>query len=147
MTLWLTFMHCLQGISLDLHSFLVAQVGEDIYKDKAMLPHGFMSSEFLQSCTLCAAYFAGVQRQVSSPYSSSCAAVTSYCCHPVPGAPACAVTAAVYTVAAFVPVDAAAAHDVALAVNVDQLYVKFRSWHHPPRLSTLCLAVIALDDC
>ena len=123
MTLWLTFMHCLQGIGVALHSFLVAQVGEDIYKDKAMLPHGFMSSEFLQSCTLCAAYFAGVQHQVCIPYSSSCAAVTSYCCHPVAVAPAC--TAAVYTVAALVPVDAAAAHDVALAVNVDQLYVMF----------------------
>lgn len=47
-------------------SFLVNRVGEDVYKDKALLTLDCLPNDFLQSCIQCAAYFAGVQQQVST---------------------------------------------------------------------------------
>ena len=44
----------------------MSQVGEDVYKDKALLTLDCLSNKFLQSCIQCAAYFAGVQQQVST---------------------------------------------------------------------------------
>ncbi|KAL0044230.1 hypothetical protein WJX82_005654 [Trebouxia sp. C0006] len=55
-----------KGIDPDLHTFLVSQVGEDVYKDKALLALNCLPNDFVQSCTQCAAYFAGVQQQVIS---------------------------------------------------------------------------------
>lgn len=55
----------LQGIDPDLHDFLVSRVGEDVYEEKALLPREHLSTDFQQSCIQCAAYFAGVQQQVS----------------------------------------------------------------------------------
>ena len=49
----------------DLHSCLVHRVGEDVYRDKALLALDCLPNNFLQSCIQCAAYFAGVQQQVS----------------------------------------------------------------------------------
>lgn len=54
----------MQGISLELHSYLVSQVQESVYADQAMLPLDFLPAAFLQSCTQCAGFFAGVQQQV-----------------------------------------------------------------------------------
>lgn len=56
----------LQGIELELHSFLVSHVGEEVYKDKALLPLESLPAAFLHSCTLCAAHFAGIQEQAST---------------------------------------------------------------------------------
>ena len=57
---------CIQGIAPELHSYLVSQVGEDIFAGQAMLPLELLPAEFLQSATQCACYFANVQEQVSS---------------------------------------------------------------------------------
>jgi len=44
----------------------VSQVGEDVYKEKALLALDCLPNDFVQSCAQCAAYFAGVQQQVSA---------------------------------------------------------------------------------
>ena len=41
-------------------------MGEDVYKDKALFTLDCLPNDFLQSCIQCAAYFAGVQQQVSA---------------------------------------------------------------------------------
>ncbi len=58
----------------------MSQVGEEVYKDRAMLPLKCLPESFLESCTQCAAYFAGVQQQVTtSPFASNpCALCSGY---------------------------------------------------------------------
>ena len=62
----------LQGIDPDLHDFLVSRVSEDVYEDKALLPLEHLSADFQQSCIQCAAYFAGIQQQVSRSEADRC---------------------------------------------------------------------------